>query len=117
MRPKTLIVDIDGVIVRHNGNLSTQITVSPTLLPGSLDKLNEWNAKNYYIILLTGRKESMRAQTERDLSALGVFYDQLVMGVTNGQRVIINDLKTDSQEPTALAINLERNKGMTDVCL
>lgn len=116
-RPKTLLLDIDGVLVKHHGNLSEQILQSPVLLPGVLDKINEWNAKNYYIILITGRKESMRSQTERMLSQLGVFYDQLIMGVTNGQRVIINDLKPNSNEPTALAITVERNQGLEKVCL
>lgn len=115
-RPKTLVVDIDGVIVKHNGNLSNQIVKPIELLPGVLEKFNEWNTQGYYIVLLTGRKESMRDFTEKTLTDLGIFYDQLVMGVTGGDRVLINDAKANSDRPTAFAITIERNKGLLDIC-
>ena len=38
---KTIILDIDGCIFKHNGNLSTQILQTPELLPGVIEKLNE----------------------------------------------------------------------------
>lgn len=117
MRPKTVIIDIDGVLLKHHGNLSRQVTEEPVLLPGVLERLNEWDAKGYYLVLMTGRKESLRRETELTLTELGVFYDQLVMGVTGGTRILVNDLKTDSDEPTAVAVNLERNKGVADLCL
>lgn len=112
IRPKTIVIDIDGVIVKHHGNLSNQIVSKAELLPGVLEKFNEWNTKSYHIVLMTGRKESMRSLTEKMLSDFGLFYDVLVMGVTSGVRVIINDLKQDSFEPTAIALAVERNKGL-----
>ena len=62
----------------------------------------------------TGRKESLRKQTERQLSEVGIFYDQLVMGVGGGQRYLINDIKPDG-ENTAFSFNLIRNKGISDL--
>jgi hydroxymethylpyrimidine pyrophosphatase-like HAD family hydrolase len=111
-RPKTIICDIDGTLVRHNGNLSQQILTQSTILPGAIEKLNEWDLKGYRIILMTGRKESMRKKTEQQLEELGIFYDQLIMGVTNGERILINDLKSDGLVKTASAICVKRNEGI-----
>lgn len=114
-RPKTLIVDIDGTLIWHFGNIHDQISNPPEALPGIRDKFHDWDRKGYRIILLTGRKESLRRLTEQQLETCGIFYDQLVMGVGGGVRVLINDLKTGSSEPTAIAINLERNKGLENL--
>jgi hypothetical protein len=113
---KTIFVDIDGTVLKHNGNLSSQITTSPSLLPGVIEAFNEWNMKGYCIILTTGRKECMRSITERDLLAKGIFYDQLIMGLPRGERVLINDSKPDCHI-TAQAITVTRNKGLSDILI
>ena len=59
----------------------------------------------------------MRKLTEEQLQGLGVFYDQLVMGAARGERVIINDLKSGNDTPTASAICIKRNVGLKDVTL
>ena len=115
MRPKTIFCDIDGTLFKHHGDLSEISTADPELLDGALAKLVEWDSKGYNIILVTGRRESMRKKTEECLEEVGIFYDQLVMGLGGGCRVLINDLKPDSETPTAVAINLERDKGIAAV--
>ena len=117
IRPKTIICDIDGTLVKHNipaKNTSPNNLLE--LLPGTVEKLSEWDAKGYNIILITGRRESMRTATEKQLAELGIFYDQLIMGIGGGPRIVINDNKPNGQE-TAFAINLERNKGINDIIL
>ena len=37
------------------------------------------------------------------------------MGFGGGDRILINDRKTDSNRDTAYSINLKRNEGVTDV--
>jgi hypothetical protein len=86
------------------------------LLEGTIEKLLEWDKKGYNIILTTGRKEGMRTQTERQLQEVGIFYDQLIMGIGGGPRVLINDNKPDGKE-AAFAVNVERNKGINDLIL
>jgi len=116
-RPKTIICDIDGTLVKHNiPTKNTSPNKQLELLPGTVEKLSEWDAKGYNIILITGRRESMRAATEKQLAELGIFYDQLIMGMGGGPRIVINDNKPNGQE-TAFAINLERNKGINDIIL
>lgn len=115
MRPKCIFLDIDGTVFMHHGSLSNQAQKQHAILPGVKDKFNTWDANGYYIILVTGRRESMRALTEKQLTDAGLFYDQLVMGIGGGVRVLVNDLKPDGASETAIAINLERNKGLEDV--
>ena len=114
-RPKTIICDIDGTLVKHSKPSTVANTVyRMELLPGTLAKLEEWEAKGYRIILLTGRKESMRRVTEKQLRDVGIFYDQLIMGVGGGVRYIVNDIKPNGSE-SAFAINVERNKGIENI--
>ena len=111
---KTIFIDIDGTILRHNGDLSMQIQSKSHVLDGAVQKFNDWNRKGYYIVLTTGRKECMRDLTAKQLQDTGLFYDQLVMGLPRGQRVLINDSKPDMNQ-TALAFTVERNKGIREI--
>lgn len=112
---KTIFIDIDGVLVKHHGNLSKQIIEETEILPGVLNKLNKWESEGHKIILTTGRKESMRNLTENQLLKFGIFYDQLIMGLPRGERIIINDRKPDSYMRTASAIEIDRNIGLEKV--
>ena len=114
-RAKTVICDIDGTLVKH-GMPSKVATpeYKMELLPDTLAKLEEWEAKGYRIILLTGRKESMRKVTEKQLRDVGIFYDQLLMGVGGGVRYLVNDTKPNGSQ-TAFAINVERNTGINNI--
>jgi hypothetical protein len=114
-RPKTIFCDIDGTLIYSFGNLHDQVKKEPKVLSGTIEKLIEWDRKGFNIILTTGRRESLRKVTEIQLSDLGIFYDKLIMGIGGGTRYIINDLKPDNDTPTAIAINLKRNKGIKDV--
>ena len=110
-RPKTILCDIDGTLCYHK--IPTHNTKPEPLevLPGTLEKLSQWDAEGYNIILITGRRESMRKSTEQQLADAGIFYDQLIMGVGGGVRILINDNKPDG-DIAALSINLERNTGI-----
>jgi ribonucleotide monophosphatase NagD (HAD superfamily) len=115
MRPKTLVVDIDGVLLKHTGDITNQFKCEPEVLPGVLEAIKEWDIKGYRIILLSGRKESMREETKRQLSEAGIIYDQLILGVGGGVRVLVNDRKPNKDFDTAIAVNLERNVGLEGV--
>jgi phosphoglycolate phosphatase-like HAD superfamily hydrolase len=114
-RAKTIILDIDGTLIEHCGEISQQFLKTPKLLIGTLEKLTEWDKKGYNLILITGRREGVREVTVKQLSELGIFYDQLIMGVGGGVRILINDKKVDSKETTAQAISIDRNKGIRDI--
>lgn len=112
---KTLFLDIDGTLVEHvNPSISSSPNHKMNVLSGTIDKLLEWNKKGYSIILTTGRRESNREMTVKQLQEAGIFYDQLIMGIGRGPRVVINDIKPNGMI-TAYSINLERNKGIKDI--
>jgi FMN phosphatase YigB (HAD superfamily) len=109
-RPKTIFCDIDGTLIKHDLPINiTKEDYKLELIEGTLEKLQEWDTKGYNIILTTGRKESLRRITEKHLQDAGIVYDQLIMGIGGGSRVLINDLKP-SGEQTAFAFNVIRNK-------
>ncbi len=114
-RPKTIFCDIDGTLIAHYGDGTKQHLRQPVILPGVSEKIKEWDRKGFYIILVTGRKESTRKHTEEQLAISGIVYDQLIMGIGGGVRVLINDRKPDFPDDTAVAINLDRNIGFSDV--
>ena len=113
---KTIFCDLDGTLVKHRNPVEAQ---NPDLelevLPGTHDKLREWDSKGYYIIITTGRKISARESTKKQLQRAGIFYDQLIMGFGGAFRYIINDRKPNSDIDTSYSINIERNKGIKDV--
>lgn len=114
MNPSTIISDIDGTLFQHKGDITKQhfYPGKELLLPGTLDKIRNWNKNGFYILLVSGRKESTRKHTEQQLSDAGIIYDSLILGVTSGNRIIINDMKSNSTEPTCQAVNVERNEGL-----
>jgi hypothetical protein len=112
---KTLFIDIDGTLLFHSGEINTQSRIPPEILPGVLEKFAEWNTKEYYIILVTARRESERNKTIEQLEKIGIVYDMLITGIGVGDRVIINDKKYGSDKPTAIAICVNRNEGIYSV--
>ena len=112
-RPITIFCDIDGTLVKHNKPTEIQQpSYSMQLLEGTLEKLLEWDKNGYTIILTTGRKESLRSVTEKQLCECGIIYDKLIMGIGGGKRYLINDRKPYGDEDYAVAINIDRNVGI-----
>ena len=111
---KTIFCDIDGTLWKHVGDVHTQALVeNHELLPNTKDAISKWDKLGYKIILTTGRKESLRSKTEQELLKLGIVYDQLLMGLGGGVRILINDKKTNGQQNTCYAVNVVRNKGIS----
>lgn len=92
-QPTTYFIDVDGTIFKHRdeGSSAQWLTASPEVLPGVIEWLDAREKEGCRIVLCTARKESCRLRLVRDLERLGVYFDQLVMGCTNGPRVVIND--------------------------
>lgn len=114
MHNPTIFLDIDGVLFKHSGNLHQLMLKEPEVLNGVYAKLNELEKMGCRIILTTGRKESQRNLTIKQLDKYGIFYDQLIMGIGGGPRYLINDRKHDGTD-TCFAININRDYGLLDV--
>jgi len=113
--PKTIFCDIDGTLLNHKGDIIKNIYEEPIILNNVIDSIKQWEKLNYKIILVTGRKECTRRETIYQLSKCGIVYDQLIMGLTNGDRVLINDKKEKGLQNTCFAINLVRNEGFNNI--
>lgn len=111
---KTIFCDIDGTLCVHHEDIIKQHSEELILLPETLEIFKEWERKQYRIILVTGRKESHRSDLEKQLKKSGLFWDGLIMGLSNGPRIIINDVKSEDQ-PRAVSYNIKRNKGIGDL--
>jgi len=115
---KCIITDIDGTLLEQYEHFEQRLVEKRQpvkSLPGTLEKFVEWDRKGYSLVLITARRESSRAITEKQLEELGIFYDALVMGVGTGPRVLINDLKPETDVDMAVAINLKRNQGIGEI--
>ena len=111
---KTIFCDIDGTLCVHHEDIIRQHSEDLVLLPGTLEVLKAWEKKGHRLILVTGRKESHRKELEGQLKRAGIFWDHLIMGLSNGSRVVINDVKIADQ-PRAEAINVVRNNGVQEL--
>ena len=108
---KTIICDIDGTLVKYTGDGHLGImNKEHELLPGVLGRMRRWEVQGHRIILITGRRESIRERTESELRRLGIPFDMLLMGFADEGRFLINDLGYNGKVK-GFAVNVERDKG------
>ena len=117
--PPTIFSDIDGTIWKHEYDVRHSMNGTQRLLPGVFDRFLEWHRQGFKIILTTGRPDSLREETERQLRELGIFYNQLVMDCGPGPRVLINDMEARADDSKftskAFAVPLIRDHGMENL--
>lgn len=113
-KPTTIFCDLDGTILKHLHSFSDVSNSTPELLPNVREKFDEWDSRGCRIILVTARKESARQITESHLRSLGIPYDQLIMGVSAGCRVLINDSMFENIQRAA-AVNIPTNEGFAKI--
>lgn len=116
MHKACVFVDYDGTCVIHKGNLQRIILEDDELLPGVLEKFQEWRDNDVYIVVTTARSESLRAKTIESINRLGLWFDQIIFGLPTSARYVINDTKPakDGNSPlrTAYGVPVERNAGL-----
>ena len=90
MRSNTYIIDIDGTVF-FKGESTNEWFAQRALCPGVLEFFQKIEKQSACIVLMTAEKESMRPHLESELRRHKLFWDHLVMGVSNGCRVLVND--------------------------
>tara|TARA_R110000824_G_scaffold2372_1_gene11129 strand:+ start:505 stop:873 length:369 start_codon:yes stop_codon:yes gene_type:complete len=108
---KTIICDIDGTLFKYVGGTPDVIKERVEPLPGVIEQMNRWEMEGSRLILITGRRESLRKKTEHDLQRFGIPYDVLLMGYADSGRVLIND---EGSIVKAHAVSLKRDEGFKD---
>jgi NDP-sugar pyrophosphorylase family protein len=114
-KPKTLFIDIDGTVLKHMHSISEVYSEEPEVLPKVVDKINEWDSHGHKIIFVTARKESTRAVTEKQLRHFGLAWDQLIMGVGGGTRILVNDKLNRTDADRAVGVNVITNEGLGSI--
>ncbi len=104
---RTWFIDLDGTVFEHNKYLKH---------PGKLDvplphakEFLKCIPKHDTIIFTTGRVEGQRKTIIASLKKAHLRFDQIVTGLPNGARILINDEKLVHNKKTALAITVSRN--------
>jgi len=110
-KKKTIFCDIDGTIFSYR-KFETYETSPAQIIESTLDSLKLWNSGGHHIVLTTARPEWLREHTIKELKTNSVPYDQLVMGIGRGTRILINDRDVDDIEDRAIAVNLSRDQGI-----
>jgi len=108
---KTIICDIDGTLFKYLGGTPEVMKGITQPLPGVIEQMNQWEMEGSRIIIITGRRESLRRKTENDLQNFGIPYDILLMGYADSGRVVIND---EGSKVKAHAVSLKRDEGFKD---
>lgn len=109
-KPATVFLDLDGLLlVYRNVGASEQWYEQPEVVPGAKELLDELEKMCCCVVLVTARKKCCREVLKQMLAAKALHYDQLVMGVTSGMRVIVNDAKPGFPQ-TAVGVTLPRNE-------
>ena len=118
----TFFIDIDGVLIWQEVNTDVAFFREDNpghrrIIEGTMEKLNLWHCHGHYIVITTARPETARKYTERQLFDLGIVYNQLVMGVGQGVRVLINNtsIHYDTSVETAQGITLPLNEGISGI--
>jgi hypothetical protein len=111
---KTLFVDIDGILVENSGKLTQPTWGASEGLHENIQIINnEYKRGHTQIILTTSRPEDYKDITITQLRNAGlVHYDKLIMGLLHCKRILINDFSDTNPYPSAVALNIQRNKSI-----
>ena len=111
---KTIFSDIDGTLIEQVRfeDLDPNIV---NVLPGVLEKFNEWYEEGHYIVLTTARPEHLREVTTHQMGVAGIRYHQLVMGIGREERILINNnSKGEPDNARAMAVAVGRDAGFNN---
>lgn len=114
-KPKTIFLDLDGTALRHAHHFPSYEESKPELLPGVLNKVNEWITAGHKIVITTARREVNRSTVEAQLKELGLHWDYMIMDVSKGQRIIINDKLQTADPDRAIGINIITDSGFATI--
>jgi len=99
--------DIDGTIVKAQGHKDHG--QPPVVLEKNVKVLLDWYYKGAQFIFTTARMEFAKEDTERMIRSLGFDNFQVIYGLQNSRRILINDYNHANPYPRAEAINIFRD--------
>jgi hypothetical protein len=106
-----IFCDIDGTIVKSQSRVGDNNYNSPVVpLHDSINRLLEYQKRGAQFIFTTARSKEYERKTASMLFSLGFRQFELIMGLQNSRRILINDFNSANPFPRAIAINVERDK-------
>jgi histidinol phosphatase-like enzyme len=111
---KTIFSDIDGTLIEQVRfeDLDPNIV---NVLPGVLEKFNEWYEAGHHIVLTTARPWYLGLITKQQMAKAGIRYHQIIMGIGREERILINNnSKGEPNAPRAMAVAVGRDAGFNN---
>jgi hypothetical protein len=106
-----IFCDIDGTIIESQGRVGGKSFDSPIVpMRKTLDILLEYQKNGAQFVFTTARPKDVEKLTHSMLVSLGFRNFELIMGLQNTRRILINDFNSANPYPRATAINVERDK-------
>jgi hypothetical protein len=105
----TIFCDFDGCLVENGSKFALKgwKTIAIKQNIKSLNKLSKNN--NICLIITTSRPHSELSYVKKLLKENNIKYNNIMMNLPHGRRILINDFSNTNPFPSALAINVERN--------
>ena len=107
----TYFVDIDGTILKYR-KFETYESSKAEPIESTIEYLNKVVGEGHMVILTTARPDYLRRHTVKELEENEVPYHKLIMEIERGPRYLINDMDPNNPGERAIAINVERDKGI-----
>lgn len=106
----TLFVDLDGTLVRNSGEYFEPIWGHTDGIKENIQAVNQlYDSGRVQIVVTTSRKEEARALTLQQLDREGVRYHQILFGLNQGKRIIVNDYDRSNPFKSCDAVNIARD--------
>jgi uncharacterized HAD superfamily protein len=112
---KTIFSDIDGTLIEQVRFEDLDPNVV-NVLPGVVEKMNEWYEAGHHIVLTTARPWNLELITKQQMETAGIRYHQIVMGIGREERILINNnSKGEPNNHRAMAVPVARDGGFENL--
>ena len=109
-KKSTIFCDIDGTLFVYR-KFDTMLSTPAQLINSTAEYIRESHNQGNHIVFTTARPETLRNFTILELLNNDIPYDQIVMGIGRGTRILINDNEFEG-ENRAIAYSLKRDEGI-----
>lgn len=105
-----IFCDIDGTLIINQSRVGTNSYLDDAVpLQNNVNRLLKLQEDGSQFIFTTARPKSFTDQTKKLLDTLGFVNYDLLMGLQNSKRILINDFNKSNPYPRAIAINIKRD--------
>ena len=105
----TIFCDFDGCLV-DNGSKFGLKGWRTKAIKKNIESLNSLSKNNnIYLIITTSRPYSELFYVKKILNKNNIKYNNIIMNLPHGRRILVNDFSNTNPYPSALAIKIERN--------